>query len=80
MFKHIHVYYQYYIVVQQTGRIYIALKLTQKLNSTALQEEKTIVSLDLHLYSKCIQCQSNRETSGKLTFQMKELHIIFLLL
>ena len=43
--------------------LYTALKSAQNLNATVSSAEKTIVSLDLQLYSKCIQPESNLETS-----------------
>ena len=56
---------------------YTALKSAQNLNATVSPAEKAIVSLDLQLYSKCIQLQSNREVSEQFIFHMGELHIVF---
>ena len=57
--------------------LYTALKSTQNLNATVSSAEKTIVSIDLQLYSKCIQLQSNLEISEQFIFRMGELHIVF---
>ena len=57
--------------------LYTALKSAQNLNATVSSAEKTIVSLDLQLYSKCIQPESNLETSEYFIFRMRELHIVF---
>ena len=60
--------------------LYTALKSAQNLNATVSSAEKTIVSLDLQLYSKCIQLQSNLEISKQFIFRMGELHIVFAVL
>ena len=57
--------------------LYTALKSSQNLNATVSSAEKAIVSLDLQLYSKCIQLQSNLEISEQFIFHMGELHIVF---
>ena len=56
--------------------LYTALKLAQNLNATFSFAGKTIVSLELQLYSKCIQLQSNLEISEQFIFRMEELHIV----
>ena len=56
--------------------LYTALKSAQNLNATVSSAEKTIVSLDLQLYSKCI-LQLNLEISEQFIFRMGELHIVF---
>ena len=57
--------------------LYIALTSAQNLNCTVSSAEKTIVSLDLQLYSKCIQQQLNLVISEKCIFCMGELHVVF---
>ena len=57
--------------------LYTALTSAQNLNATVSSAEKTIVSLDLQLYSKCIQLQSNLKISEQFIFRMGELHIVF---
>ena len=39
-----------------------------------------MVSLDLQLYSKCIQLPSNLEISQKFIFCMEELQVVFVVL
>ena len=53
------------------------MKAAQNLNATVSSAEETIASLDLQLYSKCIQLQSNLEISKQFIFRMGELHIVF---
>ena len=53
------------------------MKSAQNLNATVLSAENTIVSLDLELYSKCIQLNSNLEISEQFIFRMGELYIVF---
>ena len=60
--------------------LYTALKSAQNLNATVSSAEKTIVSLDLQLYSKCIQLKSNLEISEQFIFRMGELHTVFAVL
>ena len=60
--------------------LYTALKSVQNLNATVSSAEETVVSLDLQLYSKCIQLQSNLEISKQFIFRMGELHIVFAVL
>ena len=57
--------------------LYTAFKSAQNLNATVSSAEKTIVSLDLQHYSKCIQLQSNLEISEQFIFRMGELQIVF---
>ena len=57
--------------------LYTALKSAQNLNATVSSAKKTIVSLYLQLYSKCIQLQSNLEISEQFIFRMGELHVVF---
>ena len=49
--------------------VYKSLKSAEKLDLSVSPAEKTIASLDLQLYSKCIQLQSNLQIySKKLAF------------
>ena len=57
--------------------LYTALKSAQNLNATVSSAEKTILSLNLQLYSKCMQLQSNLEIKEPFIFRMGELHIVF---
>ena len=38
---------------------------------------KTVITLDLQLYSKCVQQQAREEISSKFVFRMGELHVFF---
>ena len=38
---------------------------------------KTVITLDLQLYSKCVQLQAREEISSKFVFRMGELHVVF---
>ena len=60
--------------------LYTALKSAQNLNATVSSAEKTILSLNLQLYSKCMQLQSNLEIKEPFIFRMGELHIVFIAL
>ena len=57
--------------------LYTALKSAQNLNATVSSAEKTILSLNLQLYSKCMQLQSNLEIKEPFIVRMGELHIVF---
>ena len=57
--------------------LYTALKSAQKVKATVSSAEKTIVSINLQLYSKCVQLQSNLEIKEPFIFRMGELHIVF---
>ena len=48
-----------------------------KLRSNNTTQNKTIIALDLQLYSKCIQMQSRDEIDRQFVFRMGELHIVF---
>ena len=59
---------------------YTCLKLAEKLNTLVSPAQKTIVSLDLQLYSKCIQLLSYLEISQNLIFPFGDLHVMFAVL
>ena len=44
------------------------------------ENHKAIVSLDLQLYSKCIQLQERDEINRNYIFRMGELHVVFTVL
>lgn len=62
------------------SNLYTALKLVQGINVTTTTNHKTIVSLDLQLYSKCIQLQDNDTIRDQFIFRLGELHILFAML
>ena len=43
-------------------------------------DRKTVVSMDLQLYAKCIQLQANDTISSNYIFRLGELHILFAML
>ena len=43
-------------------------------------DSKTVVSMDLQLYAKCIQLQANDTISSNYIFRLGELHILFAML
>jgi len=60
--------------------LYIALKIVQGINVSQSNNHKTIVSLDLQLYSKCIKLQSREDIKHHFVFRLGELHILFAML
>ena len=62
------------------SNLYTALKIVQGINVSNTSDQKTIVSLDLQLYSKCIQLQSNEYIRYHYIFRLGELHILFAML
>ena len=48
-----------------------------KIRMSNSPEWKTIVTLDLQLYSKCIQLQSRQDISPNFVIRMGELHVVF---
>lgn len=61
--------------------LYAALKLAQGTNVSTSSDYKTIVSLDLQLYSKCIQLPANEGVTGNFVYclgePMGEVDILF---
>ena len=57
--------------------LYYSLKLAQGINVAVLGGEKTIVTLDLQLYSKCMQMRENEEIKKNFILRLGELHIVF---
>ena len=62
------------------SNLYTALKIVQGISVSNTADHKTIVSLDLQLYSKCIQLQSNEDIRNHYIFGLGELHILFAML
>ena len=54
-----------------------ALKITQGINVAVTSEKKTIVTLDLQLYSKCMQMCQNDEIKNIFIFRLGKLHVVF---
>ena len=62
------------------SNLYTALKLVQGINIQTSQKLKTIVTLDLQLYSKCMQLREKNEIYSNFVFRLGELHIVFAML
>ena len=59
------------------SNMYSAIAASAKLNVNIGQSSKTIISLDLQLYMKCIQLQSIGNINQNFIFRMGELYIVF---
>ena len=57
-----------------------AHKIVQNTNTTCTPQKKTIASLDIKLYAKCIQLQSKRKMSNNFLFRFGELYVVFTVL
>ena len=57
-----------------------AHKIVQNTNITCTPQKKTIASLDIKLYAKCIQLQSKRKMSNNFLFRFGELYVVFTVL
>ena len=62
------------------SNLYTALKIVQGINVATTADHKTVVSLDLQLYSKCIQLQAKDNIYSNFVFRLGELHILFAML
>ena len=66
------------LVPQQTSRTCIIhFKLAQGINVAVSGGDKTIVTLDLQLYSQCMQMRENEDIKKNFIFRLGELHIVF---
>ena len=54
--------------------LYAALKQAQGINRKVSRNKKTIVSLDLQLYAKCMELRSRNEIKDNFIFRLGELH------
>ena len=59
------------------SNLYHSLKLAQGINVAVSGGGKTIVTLDLQLYSKCMQMRENEEIKKNFIFRLGEIHIVF---
>ena len=57
--------------------LYTALKLVQGINVSVSRDRKTIVSLDLQLYAKCMELRSKEEVKDHFISRLGELHVVF---
>ena len=59
------------------SNFYTTLKLCQNISAVPYPGGKTIISLDLQLYSKAIQLQSQDEINRNFVSHTRELHVVF---
>ena len=57
--------------------LYTALKQPQGINMKVSPNKKTIVTLDLQLYAKCMGLRSKNEIKDNFIYRLGELHIVF---
>lgn len=57
--------------------LYTALKKVQGINTSITADKKTIVTLDLQLYVKCMELRSKDEIKDNFIFRLGELHVVF---
>ena len=57
--------------------MYTALKQVQGINLKVSPNSKTIVTLDLQLYAKCMELRSRDEIKENFVFRFGELHVVF---
>ena len=57
--------------------LYTALTQAQGINMKVSPNKKTIVTLDLQLYAKCMELRSRNEIKDNFIFRLGELHIVF---
>ena len=60
--------------------LYSALKMAQGINVAVTGNEKTIITLDLHLYSKAMQMREKNDINEEFIFRLRELYIVFAML
>ena len=60
--------------------LYTALKLVQGVNVAVSGSNRTIVTLDLQTYSKCVQMRERNDIKDNFIFRLGELHISFAML
>ena len=59
------------------SNLYSGLKVAEASTKLISNDRKTIISMDLQLYSKCIRLQTMDEISDNCVFRMGELHVVF---
>ena len=62
------------------SNLYTALKLVQGINVSVTGHAKTIVTLDLQLYAKCMQLREKNDILESFIFRLGELHVVFAML
>ena len=59
------------------SNLYENLKICQDISAVISPSSKTIITLDLQLYSKALQLQARNEVKSNFIFRLGELHIVF---
>ena len=62
------------------SNLYTSLKRVQQINDSIDPTKKTIVSMDLQLYNKCLQLKDNEDIANNFIFRLGELHAVFAML
>jgi len=57
--------------------LYTALKKVRGISVCVAPYKRTIVTLDLQLYAKCMELRSNEEIKNNFIFRLGELHVVF---
>ena len=60
--------------------LYSVLKMAQGINVAVTGNKKTIITLDLQLYSKAMQLREKNDINEEFIFRLGELHIVFAML
>ena len=63
-----------------TSNLFTALKIAQGISVSIAPDRKTVISLHLQLYAKCIKLQGNDEIKRNFVFRMGDLHTVFVFL
>ena len=62
------------------ANLHSALKMAQGINVAVTSNKKTIITLDLQLYSKAMQLREKSDINEEFIFRLGELHIVFAML
>ena len=60
--------------------LYSVLKMAQGINVAVTGNKKTIITLDMQLYSKAVQLREKNDINEEFIFRLGELHIVFAML
>ena len=60
--------------------LYSVLKMAQGINVAVTGNKKTIITLDMQLYSKAVQMREKNDINEEFIFRLGELHIVFAML
>lgn len=62
------------------SNLYTSLMRVKQINDAIDSTRRTIVSMDLQLYNKCLQLKANEEIAKDFIFRLGELHAVFAML